>query len=632
MLETYRECLQDVFDLPALKRLLRTCGPARSTSSTSRRPSASPYSSSLLFDYIATYMYEDDTPPAERRAQALSLDRDLLRELLGQEELRDLLDPGRDRPRSSPQLAGGPERSGRAARPAPAPRRPAAGRVRRGVRRRARGGAARAVRPCVAGEERLIAAEDAGRYRDALGAMPPSGLPDAFLEADGGAARALARALRAAAARSRPARRPSGSASTSSAPRSRAGRSSARTGSSAASCGRAAPSASGATPTSSGGSGAPRSPRSARRSSRSSRPPRPLPAGLAGNRPRATLREALVPLQGLAAAGRALGVRGAAAARAELPAGAARPALRDRGGRLGRRRARPRRRLLPGGRAVLGRPRRRSARGRGARPDPGRARSGAEFWFDLLDATGLEPRRRCPRSGSSSGPARSRTTRGRRSAPAAATACRSRSGAAAPLLAPRGRPRSRPPRDGGRSPAGCSRASGTGARSPSSCSSGRASSPATASAPRESPAATPPSTASCRRSRRSASAAAATSSRASAAPSSRSAGAVERLRELRAEEDDGAARPRRGRPGAAVRRGAPLAEAGGRARGPGRRRVRRPDRRRGGALRRARRPDARPAPRAGRGVAPPGARGARRAREERRGRSGWPSSGSTARP
>ena len=57
-------------------------------------PSASPYSASLLFDYVATYMYEDDTPPAERRAQALSLDRDLLRELLGQEELRDLIDPG----------------------------------------------------------------------------------------------------------------------------------------------------------------------------------------------------------------------------------------------------------------------------------------------------------------------------------------------------------------------------------------------------------------------------------------------------------------------------------------------------------------------------------------------------------
>ena len=56
--------------------------------------SASPMAASLLFDYVATYMYEDDTPAAERRAQALSLDRELLRELLGQEELRDLLDPG----------------------------------------------------------------------------------------------------------------------------------------------------------------------------------------------------------------------------------------------------------------------------------------------------------------------------------------------------------------------------------------------------------------------------------------------------------------------------------------------------------------------------------------------------------
>ena len=54
---------------------------------------ASPFASSLLFDYVATYMYEGDTPNAERRAAALSLDRDLLRELLGQEELRELIDP-----------------------------------------------------------------------------------------------------------------------------------------------------------------------------------------------------------------------------------------------------------------------------------------------------------------------------------------------------------------------------------------------------------------------------------------------------------------------------------------------------------------------------------------------------------
>ena len=94
VLETYRECLQDVFDLPALKRLLQGLQTRQIDLVDVETPSASPYSASLLFDYVATYMYEDDTPPAERRAQALSLDRDLLRELLGQEELRDLIDPG----------------------------------------------------------------------------------------------------------------------------------------------------------------------------------------------------------------------------------------------------------------------------------------------------------------------------------------------------------------------------------------------------------------------------------------------------------------------------------------------------------------------------------------------------------
>ncbi len=94
ILETYRECLQDVFDLPALKRLLHGLRTRQIDVVDVETASASPYSSSLLFDYVATYMYEDDTPPAERRAQALSLDRDLLRELLGQEELRDLIDPG----------------------------------------------------------------------------------------------------------------------------------------------------------------------------------------------------------------------------------------------------------------------------------------------------------------------------------------------------------------------------------------------------------------------------------------------------------------------------------------------------------------------------------------------------------
>src|SRR4051812_2204748 len=179
VLETYRECLQDVFDLPALKRLLHGLSTREIDLVEVESASASPFASSLLFDYIATYMYEDDTPPAERRAQALSLDRDLLRELLGQEELRELIDVD-------------------ALAEVEASLRPAAknpdhlhdllrlrGDVRVGEFDEALAAILeaerRALRVRIVGEERLIAAEDAGRYRDALGAMPPAGLPDAFL-------------------------------------------------------------------------------------------------------------------------------------------------------------------------------------------------------------------------------------------------------------------------------------------------------------------------------------------------------------------------------------------------------------------------------------------------------------------
>jgi ATP-dependent Lhr-like helicase len=180
VLETYRECLQDVFDLPSLRKLLADLQSRRLDLVEVETASASPYASSLLFDYVATYMYEDDTPLAERRAQALALDRDLLKELLGQEELRELLDPEAledverqlaGDPRSPDQLHDvllrrGDLRAGEfdesLARPLEEER--------------------RAVRVRVGGDERLIAAEDAGRYRDAVGAMPPSGLPDAFLE------------------------------------------------------------------------------------------------------------------------------------------------------------------------------------------------------------------------------------------------------------------------------------------------------------------------------------------------------------------------------------------------------------------------------------------------------------------
>ena len=93
ILETYRECLRDVFDLPALDELLRKLHSRSLTLVEVETQTASPFASSLLFDYVATYMYEGDTPNAERRAAALALDRDLLRELLGQEELRELIDP-----------------------------------------------------------------------------------------------------------------------------------------------------------------------------------------------------------------------------------------------------------------------------------------------------------------------------------------------------------------------------------------------------------------------------------------------------------------------------------------------------------------------------------------------------------
>jgi ATP-dependent Lhr-like helicase len=191
VLETYRECLQDVFDLPALKRLLQGLRTRQIDLVDVETASASPYAASLLFDYVANYMYEDDTPAAERRAQALSLDRDLLRELLGQEELRDLIDPGalddverqlRGEARSPDELHDllrrrGDLREGEypadLADPLLAER--------------------RAVHVRVAGEQRLIAAEDAGRYRDAVGAMPPGGLPEVFLEADDEPLRSLVR-------------------------------------------------------------------------------------------------------------------------------------------------------------------------------------------------------------------------------------------------------------------------------------------------------------------------------------------------------------------------------------------------------------------------------------------------------
>ena len=195
VLETYRECLRDVLDVPGLQDLLRKLHSRELSVVEVETPTASPFASSLLFDYVATYMYEGDTPNAERRAAALALDRDLLRELLGQEELRDLIDPGAlesveaDLQRMSERTRADSRR--RAARRAAPRRRPHAATSSCCAWRPARdldgwleqlGAERRAVVLRVGGEERWVAAEDAGLYRDALGAVPPGGLPAAFLD------------------------------------------------------------------------------------------------------------------------------------------------------------------------------------------------------------------------------------------------------------------------------------------------------------------------------------------------------------------------------------------------------------------------------------------------------------------
>ncbi|HYY20918.1 MAG TPA: DEAD/DEAH box helicase [Thermoleophilaceae bacterium] len=194
VLETYRECLQDVLDLGGLERLLRNLETRELSLVEVETQRASPFASSLLFDYVATYMYEGDTPNAERRAAALSLDRELLRELLGQEELRELIDPGalaeveadlqRRSERTRAANADGLHDVLRAVGDLTAAE--AQERCLEAVSARRMLGQLeaerRAVRMRIGGEERFVPADDAGLYRDALGAVPPGGLPEAFLE------------------------------------------------------------------------------------------------------------------------------------------------------------------------------------------------------------------------------------------------------------------------------------------------------------------------------------------------------------------------------------------------------------------------------------------------------------------
>ncbi|HVD39923.1 MAG TPA: DEAD/DEAH box helicase [Solirubrobacterales bacterium] len=205
VLETYRECLRDVLDLPALAELLEKLHSRALSLVEVETPTASPFASSLLFDYVATYMYEGDTPNAERRAAALALDRDLLRELLGQEELRELIDPealeeveAQLQHRTEAGRAGDRDALQQLLRNlgdltlAECEERVAEGYSAKSMLDKLVG-ERRVALVRVAGEERYIAAEDAGLYRDALGVPEPPGLPEAFLEEHPDAMRTLVR-------------------------------------------------------------------------------------------------------------------------------------------------------------------------------------------------------------------------------------------------------------------------------------------------------------------------------------------------------------------------------------------------------------------------------------------------------
>jgi ATP-dependent Lhr-like helicase len=196
LLEATRECCNDVFDLPALRGLLRDLRSRKVRVVAVDTPQASPMAQSLLFGWIAVYMYEGDAPLAERRAAALALDRDLLRELLGAEELRDLLDPEVLAELEAELQRLVPERRARDADEVTDLLRVLGPLTTSELRDRgteplgagldaalAQLAADRRVIPvAIAGEDRWAAAEDAGRLRDALGCAIPVGLPGVFTD------------------------------------------------------------------------------------------------------------------------------------------------------------------------------------------------------------------------------------------------------------------------------------------------------------------------------------------------------------------------------------------------------------------------------------------------------------------
>jgi len=193
LLEAYRECLRDVFDMPALIETLRAIEQRQIRVHVVDTRTPSPFAASLLFSYVANFLYDGDAPLAERRAQALTIDQDQLRELLGEADLRELLDADAMaeieeqqqclidpfRARSADGLHDLLLRLGDLTRAEIALRvtEPAVlNEIDRLIRSR------RLLEVRIAGEKRIIAIEDCARYRDGLGIPLPPGIPIALLE------------------------------------------------------------------------------------------------------------------------------------------------------------------------------------------------------------------------------------------------------------------------------------------------------------------------------------------------------------------------------------------------------------------------------------------------------------------
>lgn len=193
VLETYRELLQDVFDVPGLRELLREIHGRAIRVITVDTRTPSPFASSLLFGYVGNFMYEGDAPLAERRAQALSIDQSQLRELMGEVELRELLDPevmqaveqqlqhlSPTRPMTGPDAIHDLLlRNGDLSAHEIAERSMQSTNTIEEWLRELRN-ETRCLEVKVAKEVRWIAIEDASRYRDALGVRIGAGVPETF--------------------------------------------------------------------------------------------------------------------------------------------------------------------------------------------------------------------------------------------------------------------------------------------------------------------------------------------------------------------------------------------------------------------------------------------------------------------